>query len=99
MPTPLTADDVAKVAELARLKLTPDELQRLEKEMAAILGYVEILNEVATDDVEPMAHAVDVVNAVRPDVIRESLPREAALMNAPQSDGQCFLVPQILDGA
>lgn len=99
MSAELTADDVAKVATLARLKLSAAETERLAGDMAAILGYVAILEEVDTSDVEPMAHAVDVVNVLRDDEVRGSLPREAALANAPQSDGECFLVPQILDGA
>ncbi|GAB4140623.1 MAG: Asp-tRNA(Asn)/Glu-tRNA(Gln) amidotransferase subunit GatC [Planctomycetaceae bacterium] len=98
MTAPLTTNDVAKVADLARLKLSDEEVQRLAKEMASILEYVEVLNEVSTDDVQPMAHAVDVVNVLRDDDIADSLPREAALANAPKSDGECFLVPQILDG-
>ncbi len=99
MTATLTDADVAKVATLARLKLTDAETTRLAGEMATILNYVAILNEVDTEDVEPMAHAVDVVNVLRPDEIQPSLPRADALANAPQSDGECFLVPQILDGA
>ena len=99
MTASLTDADVAKVATLARLKLTDAETSRLAGEMATILDYVAILNEVDTEDVEPMAHAVDVVNVLRPDKIQPSLPCEAALANAPRSDGACFLVPQILDGA
>jgi aspartyl-tRNA(Asn)/glutamyl-tRNA(Gln) amidotransferase subunit C len=56
-----------------------------------------MLNEVDTDDVEPMAHAVEVTNVLREDAVRESLPREAALANAPKTDGECFLVPPILE--
>lgn len=98
MTASLTAEDVAKVANLARLKLSAAESERLVGDMAKILDYVAILDEVDTENVEPMAHAVDVVNVLRTDEIQPSLPREAALANAPQSDGACFLVPQILDG-
>jgi aspartyl-tRNA(Asn)/glutamyl-tRNA(Gln) amidotransferase subunit C len=66
-------------------------------QLARILDYVEMLNEVDTDDVEPMAHAVEVTNVLREDAVRESLPREAALANAPKTDGECFLVPPILE--
>ena len=98
MSTALTRDEVAKVALLARLKLTDVELDRLTPQLSQILGYVEILNEVDTESVEPMAHAVELSNVFRVDEVRESLPREAALANAPKTDGRFFLVPQILDG-
>ncbi len=98
MSTALTRDEVAKVALLARLKLTDVELDRLTPQLSQILEYVEILNEVDTETVEPMAHAVELSNVFRADEVRESLPREAALANAPKTDGRFFLVPQILDG-
>ena len=98
MSTALTRDKVAKVALLARLKLTDMELDRLTPQLSRILEYVEILNEVDTESVEPMAHAVEFSNVFRVDEVGESLSREAALANAPKTDGRFFLVPQILDG-
>jgi len=91
--------DVEKVARLARLKLTDEELDRFTGQLGSVLEYVDMLNEVDTDGVEPMAHAVEVTNVLRADETTESLPREAALSNAPLTDGKYFLVPQILDGA
>jgi len=93
----LTRSDVAKVAHLARLRLGEDELDRMTARLGVILGYVERLAEVDTDGIEPMAHAVERTNVFREDVETPMLPREAALANAPKSDGQYFLVPQILD--
>jgi aspartyl-tRNA(Asn)/glutamyl-tRNA(Gln) amidotransferase subunit C len=90
---------VEKIARLARLKLTDDEIDRFTGQLGSVLQYVEMLNEVDTDGVEPMAHAVELTNVLRDDEITESLSREAALSNAPQTDGKYFLVPQILDGA
>jgi len=98
MSVPLSRGDVAKVALLARLKLTDSELDLLTAQMGQVLQYVGLLNEVDTADVEPMAHAVELSNVFREDEERPSLPREAALANAPRSDGKCFVVPQILDG-
>lgn len=98
MSAALTRDAVAKVALLARLKLTDVELDRLTPQLSRILEYVEILNEVDTESVEPMVHAVELSNVFRADEVGESLPREAALANAPKTDGRFFLVPQILDG-
>lgn len=97
MTAELTREQVAKVALLARLKLSDAELDLFQSQLANVLSYVEQLNEVDTEDVEPMAHAVEVVNVLRPDVIRESLARDAALANAPKTDGSYFLVPAILE--
>ncbi len=95
----LTRDEVAKVALLGRLKLSAEELDRMTDQLARILEYVEILNEVDTENVEPMAHAIELHDVFREDVPVPSLSREDALSNAPQTDGRCFLVPQILEGA
>ena len=97
MSVTLTRDEVAKVALLARLRLGEEELDRMTHQLGAILGYVERLGEVDTEGVEPMAHAVERTNVFREDVEAPMLPREAALANAPKTDGQFFLVPQILD--
>jgi len=99
MAAPLTLEEVSKAALLARLKLTDDELKTLTAQLGRVLGYVDILNEVDTEDVEPMAHAVEVANVFRDDAAGESLSRDDALSNAPMTDGKSFLVPQILEGA
>lgn len=93
----LTRDDVKKVAVLARLKLSEAEIDSLTTQMGKILGFVESLNEVQTDGVEPMVHAMELRNVFRADESRPSLPREESLKNAPKTDGKYFLVPQILD--
>lgn len=93
----LTSADVRKVASLARLKVSDAEVASLTKDLTAILGYVDVLNELNTADVVPMVHAVELSNVMRPDVVVESLPRSAALSNAPRSDGECFLVPAIIE--
>ncbi len=92
----LSRDDVEKVALLGRLKLTPDELDRMTAQLVAIVGYVDQLAELNTDEVEPMAHAVELNNVFRADELRPSLPREAALANAPHQDGEYYLVPAVL---
>lgn len=92
-----TPEMTRKVAHLARLKMSDEEIERLSRQMEDILTYVELLNEVDTTDVEPMAHAVELTNVLRPDESRASLSREDALANAPQTDGKYFLVPAILD--
>jgi len=97
MGSSLDRETVLKVARLGRLKLAEHEIDDYVQKLGQILTYVEQLNEVNTDDVEPMAHAVELQNVFRDDVVRPSLPRELALGNAPKTDGQFFLVPQIID--
>jgi aspartyl-tRNA(Asn)/glutamyl-tRNA(Gln) amidotransferase subunit C len=92
----LTREDVEKVALLARLKLSDDELALMTAQLGQIVGYVEQLNELNADEVEPMAHAVEITNVFRRDEVDESLPRAAALANAPKADGECYLVPAVL---
>lgn len=93
----LTPADVRKVASLARLKVSDAEVASLTTDLTAILGYVDVLNEIDTTGIEPMVHAVELYNVLRADLVAESLPRAAALSNAPRSDGECFLVPAIID--
>jgi aspartyl-tRNA(Asn)/glutamyl-tRNA(Gln) amidotransferase subunit C len=88
--------EVEKVSLLARLSLSDDELDRMTRQMGDILGYVDLLSELNTEAIEPMAHALDVSNAFRDDVVCASLDREAALSNAPRHDGECYLVPAVL---
>jgi aspartyl-tRNA(Asn)/glutamyl-tRNA(Gln) amidotransferase subunit C len=93
----LTPDVVRRVARLSRLKLNDAEVSRLATELSQVLHYVDQLNELDVKNVEPMAHAIELTNVFRPDEPRPSLPREAALANAPKSDGKYFLVPPILE--
>jgi aspartyl-tRNA(Asn)/glutamyl-tRNA(Gln) amidotransferase subunit C len=97
MSAHLTRGEVLKVAVLARLKLTDAEVDDYTAKLGNILAYVDSLSEVNTDEIEPMVHAVELSNVFRVDEVATSLPREAALSNAPKSNGQFFLVPQILD--
>lgn len=93
----ITRDDVAYVAGLARLRLDDAATDRLVREMGDILSYMDKLNELDTEGVEPMMHALEMTNVFREDVVGASLSREEALKNAPQHDGEYFLVPQIID--
>ena len=88
--------EVEKVSLLARLRLSDEELDRMTGQMGDILGYIDLLSELDTEAIEPMAHALEIVNAFRDDVVRPSLDREAALANAPRHDGECYLVPAVL---
>lgn len=92
----LTREQVEKVSLLARLQLSPDELDTLTAQLGQIVEYVEQLGELNTDAVTPMAHAVELANVFREDVVRESVPRERILANAPQRDEECYRVPPVL---
>lgn len=92
----ISRQDVEKVALLSRLQLTETELSTMTRELAQIVGYVDQLAEVDTDGIEPMAHAVEVLNVFRDDTVRPSLPREEALANAPHRDERGYLVPAVL---
>ena len=93
----LSLDDVRKVASLAHLEMSDAELEQSAAHLRGILDYVAILNEVETDQVEPLAHPIEIVNVFRDDTPTDMLPREQALQNAPHADGKYFIVPAILD--
>jgi len=88
---------VEKVAKLARLQLTPEELDRYGAQLGAILDYIAKLEKLDVNDLEPLAHAVDTANVFREDAPRPSLPRDAALQNAPEKNGDFFIVPKIVE--
>lgn len=92
----LSRSEVEKVSLLARLALSEEEAEQMVSQLAQVLDYMTLLEEVDTRDVEPMAHAADVSNIFRDDVVQPSLPREEALANAPGHDGECYRVPAVL---
>jgi len=89
--------DVRYVAQLARLKLSPEEQQQIGAQLGDILGYIEKLKEVDVSGVEPTAHPFPLVNITRPDEARPSLPHEEAMRNAPQTSSGLFVVPKIVE--
>ena len=95
----LSIDEVRRIAVLARLKLSPEEERVFQGQLSAILAYVEQLEELDVSDVEPMTHALAAGDPLplREDVVRESLPPEDALANAPGREGTCFQVPRIIE--
>jgi aspartyl-tRNA(Asn)/glutamyl-tRNA(Gln) amidotransferase subunit C len=87
---------VRELAALARLHLDDAEVERMAGELDAILGYIDAIKAVPTDDTEPMTHAVPFACPLREDVPGEPLPVEAALQNAPRRHGPYFEVPRII---
>lgn len=88
---------VRKVAELSRLELTEQEVEQFTAQLSAILEYVEKMNRLNTDGVEPLAHCLPINNCFRRDCVKPSLGTEKVLANSPQRDGEYFKVPKILD--
>lgn len=93
----LSTDEVLKVAHLARLELSADELTAMTRQLGAILDYVQQLQQLPTDGVEPLAHPLPLHNVFRADEPAPSLPVDAALANAPDRRGDFYGVPAVLD--
>jgi aspartyl-tRNA(Asn)/glutamyl-tRNA(Gln) amidotransferase subunit C len=96
MSSAISREDVAHLANLARISLSEDELDRLGAELPAILDHVAAVQEAASVDVPAMSHPVPIDNVFRDDVVRPGLTPDEALAGAPASEEQRFLVPQIL---
>ncbi|KJS00099.1 MAG: glutamyl-tRNA amidotransferase [Desulfobulbaceae bacterium BRH_c16a] len=92
----ITKKEVLHVAHLARLSLTDEELEKMTGQLDNILSYVDKLSELDTGNILPTSHVFSVSNAFREDVVRESLPRNEALMNSPQHNEEMFQVPRII---
>lgn len=98
----ITRTDVEKIAELARLDLTPGETDLFTEQLSSIIGHVEKLNELDTADVPPMSHCVpaggDVEYAKREDQVSPSLGQKLAVENAPDAEAGYFKVPKVIGG-
>jgi len=92
----VTLKDVEHIAELARLKFSSEELDSFTHQLNQILEYVEKLNELDTENIEPLSHPVEGNNAFREDELKPSINREEALKNAPDSDDEFFKVPKVI---
>ncbi|HEY9905082.1 MAG TPA: Asp-tRNA(Asn)/Glu-tRNA(Gln) amidotransferase subunit GatC [Candidatus Sericytochromatia bacterium] len=92
----LDREQVHKVANLARLEMTPEEEEQMTAQLSSILEYFQQLSELDTTDVPPTTRAIDVSNVTRPDELRPYPDREAILKEAPDQDGDFFKVPKIL---
>ncbi len=93
----ISKDEVAYVANLARLSLDGEAVVKFTTQLNDILQYMDKLSQVDTTGVEPMSHAIAQKNAFRPDSVGTSLPIEASLANAPNARGSCFQVPRVIE--
>lgn len=94
---PLSREEVMHVALLARLELSEEEIERYTWELNRVLEHIEKLKELDIEGVEPTSHAVPLSNVFRPDEPGEPLPREEALMNAPDEVDGYFRVPRVVE--
>jgi aspartyl-tRNA(Asn)/glutamyl-tRNA(Gln) amidotransferase subunit C len=105
MKAGVTLDDVRRVAELANLELTAEEEPRMQRDLNAILGHIDQLNELDTSGVPAMAQvsemlgdtALDRGEALRMDEVRPSLDRTEVMSAAPETDGRFFKVPKVIE--
>ncbi len=92
----VTIKDVEHIAELARLRFNEKELDNFTHQLNEILSYVEKLNELDTENVEPLSHPVENSNVFRDDEVKPSVKRDEALRNAPEKDDSFFKVPKVI---
>ena len=92
----LSLADVRKVAMLARLQLSDPELERMTEQLGQIVGYVNQLAELDTENVSPLSHAGELVNVFAEDDPRPGLARSEVLAGAPKRDDECYRVPAVL---
>ena len=99
----ITDKDVRYVADLANLELTDAERTGMQRDLNSILEYIDQLSELDTSNLEPMAQVAQIhtsdasTNVLRTDQLRECLPRDKAIANAPASDGTFFRVPKVIE--
>jgi aspartyl-tRNA(Asn)/glutamyl-tRNA(Gln) amidotransferase subunit C len=98
MKKAISAQEVQKVARLARLELNEEQVARFTGQLESILQYVAKIGELDMTGVEPMAHVLPLRNVLREDVVDPSLTVDQVLMNAPETDGPFFKVPKVIGG-
>lgn len=94
---PVTKKDVEYIASLARLKFNDVDLENFTHQLNDILKYVEKLNELDTDNVEPLSHPIENANVFREDKLKPSISTEDALKNAPKRTDEFFKVPKVIN--
>lgn len=88
---------IDKLADLAKLEFTADEKEKLKGDLSKITGFFEKLNELDTENIEPLIFMTDEVNVLRPDEVHQPITKEEALRNAPSKDSDYFRVPKFIE--
>lgn len=94
----LTAGDVKKIAHLARLNMSEEDIAFYTPQLSTILEFVEQMNQADTSHIEPLANPLDLSQRLRPDVVTETNQRNAFQAIAPQVEAGLYLVPKVIDG-
>ncbi len=92
----VTRKDIEYIAELAKLKFNDQDLDSFTDDLNEILNYIEKLNEINTDNIEPLSHPIEGLNSFREDIVKPSLLIQDALKNAPEKDEAFFKVPKVI---
>ena len=93
----VTTEDVKKIAQLSKLDFKEEEIEKFTHQMNEILDYMQQLNEINTDDVEPLFHVIEPGNVLRDDTVKQSSPRDEILKNAPLKSDEFIIVPRIIE--
>lgn len=93
----ISKEEIEHIAMLARLSLTEEEKELFGVQLSSILDYMETLNELDTEHIEPTSHVLSLINVMREDKPRDSIPREDALSNAPDRTEKFYRVPKIIE--
>ncbi len=93
----VTTEDVKKIAQLSKLDFKEEEIEKFAHQMNEILDYMQQLSEINTDDVEPLFHVIEPGNVLRDDIVKQSLPRDEILKNAPLKSDEFIIVPRIIE--
>lgn len=93
----ISRDDVVKVAHLARIDLSGEELQLFSKQLESIVEFIDKLKVLDISSLKPSSHVLEIKNVFRPDIAKDSLTKEAVLQNAPKSLKGHFLVPKVIE--
>ena len=93
----ITDELISYLEELARIRLSEEAEQKAKEDLQKILAYIDTLNELDTEGVEPMSHSFPIKNVLREDEVRPSTDRELILSNAPKQKDGCFMVPRTVE--
>lgn len=93
-----TDKDILRIAELSRLTVANAEMQKFTEQFNNILGYMDQIGQLDTQDVTPTAHVLPIQNVLREDILKPSISNELALQNAPHKENGCYVVPKVMEG-
>lgn len=93
---PITPEEIQKIAKLARLSISGDDMDLYTTQMGEIINYVSRLETLDTEHIAPLEHVLEKVNVQREDTVKPSIKKKTALRNAPEADDNFFKVPQVI---